>query len=322
MPGTFHYPFFHKTIACDLELPELGAPICGSDTGPIRVRRLSGGVPSDSAIRWEEASPRSRFARVGRSGEYYLLRFNGMADILVDLDALSIEYSPAPDLPPATLRHLLIDQVLPATIGQSGRFVLHCSAILWQQRAILFAGESHWGKSTLAASFGADGGYYADDAVMLTPHDNGDLIAHSSYAGARLWPQSWEPLLGESPGASDYAHYSQKRRVNVAQGSGNNPVLVAAIFILNDPRAAPAREISIESPAGTDRMMAMLNGAFLFAPGEPGLMQTLMPEVGAVVRSGVPILSLSYPRSHSVLGDVRRHVLEATGYAQPHGNPQ
>ena len=90
---------------------------------------------------------------LARRVDGFLLRFPFLADFVIDAEGCRIGAWAAPDIDEETLRHLLLDQVLPRVLGYKERLVLHASAVLVNGTAMAFAGNTGAGKSTLAASF-------------------------------------------------------------------------------------------------------------------------------------------------------------------------
>ncbi len=89
------------------------------------------------------------------AGDRLILSFAPHAMFEVDRILRTCALLAGRDLTPATLQHLLFDQILPRLIAHAGRLVLHASAVGASAGAILFLGGTGQGKSTLAASFGS-----------------------------------------------------------------------------------------------------------------------------------------------------------------------
>jgi hypothetical protein len=119
----------------------------------------------------------------------------------------------APGTNDATLRHLLLDQVLPRVLAHRGHVVLHAASVRIHERIVAIAGTTGAGKSTLAASFLIAGHpLLSDDGLLLDPGPSGTL-AQPTYPSLRLWPQTVERLFAEAPTMEPMAHYSTKRRL-------------------------------------------------------------------------------------------------------------
>ena len=142
-------------------------------------------------------------------------------------------------LPAATLRHLLLDQVLPLALGRMGRMAIHASAVhVPGLGAVAFAGGPGSGKSTLAAALARAGCAVLSDDCLVIAVRSGGVWAIPSYPGVRLWPDAASRLGYRG---RLVAHYSDK--VRVATGglpSGDCPARLRALFLRRPPRRASA----------------------------------------------------------------------------------
>ena len=114
MPASHIYQAFDLTLVSDFPLPELGEPRCEMGGGEsIQIRSGAPGPRSDHQFRWLERPQiegAEEYCRCGRNGNTFLLRFHGQADFIVELEPARIVCHPYPELPDATLRHLVLDQ--------------------------------------------------------------------------------------------------------------------------------------------------------------------------------------------------------------------
>jgi hypothetical protein len=203
----------------------------------------------------------------------YLLRFPDLADFRVSADGKDIQACPAPDTPPETLRHLLLDQVVPLVLGLSGRLVLHASAVAVEGRVIAFAGQSGSGKSTLAASFVQHGAaLIADDCLLLEERDTG-LAATASYPGLRLWPETAEALFSGTVPQSEVAHYTIKKRLDFGGACFDSlpePRPLARLYFLQalDEEAGEACP-AVVPLSRAEALMEITQYAYILETGEP-----------------------------------------------------
>ena len=65
---------------------------------------------------------------VTKDAEGFLLRYPGYADFRVTSNGRDIRCIPAPTTPITTIRHLLLDQVLPLAVTTFGQLALHAGA--------------------------------------------------------------------------------------------------------------------------------------------------------------------------------------------------
>jgi hypothetical protein len=158
-----------------------------------------------------EDRPWCFIARRG-NGEF-LFRFPNLADFQVAVEPLRLECIPVPGVPDETIRHLLLDQVLPAALGHTGRCILHASGVIAPDGGVLaFAGPTGTGKSTLAAHLCREGcTLLTDDGLLLREHA-GDVHCIPSYPGIRLWEDSISEF-DSIPSQHNYAHYTSKSRL-------------------------------------------------------------------------------------------------------------
>ena len=167
------------------------------------------------------------------------MRFPGWADFLVSADGKEIDCTSYPGSSLQTVRHFFLSHVMPHVLSHRGRLVLHASAVVVEQGALVFLGESGRGKSTLAASFGVQGGalLLADDC-LLVKEEQGQLFGTPSYPELRLWPEMTSGLFGNlSLGVPVHEHSDKKRLFPDDERLSfcTKPVPLHAIFLLASP---------------------------------------------------------------------------------------
>jgi len=123
-----------------------------------------------------------------RHGSGYRIRFRRFADFLVSNEADEVHCYPLPEVPLDTVRHLLLDLVLPLVLSRRGRLCLHASAVVTPDGAVLFVGKSGLGKSTLAAYLAQQGFAVLCDAFVVLSQQRAHTLVVPSYPGVRLWP--------------------------------------------------------------------------------------------------------------------------------------
>ena len=129
----------------------------------------------------------------------------------------------------------LYGPVLGFVLRTRGTLAMHASSVQTGDGAVLFAGITGAGKSTLAAALAARGHpVLSDDLTALTP-ENGQYMAHPAFDHIRLW-QSSETLLFQKEHVLERITPSwDKLRLPLAAGRfASVPTRVRAVFVLDD----------------------------------------------------------------------------------------
>jgi len=300
------YAFCGVTVISDLELPQLRRVRSRSE--PSCSIALGAPLEPDARVTWFHQWRRRRGPRwlsLGRIGggsrPRYLLRFPALADFEVSADGGRIVARPAATLPDETLRHLLIDQVLPLDTSRHGRLSLHASAVYLRGiGTIAFVGEAGRGKSTLAAAFAVAGArVVADDCLAIELAGNG-AAALPAYPGLRLWPASTGRGVLPPDRGGPVAHYTTKRRIDGASLRYQHaPSPLRALFLLR-PRASrgPAAAITRCGPAA--RVMGLLRYAYVLDVEDRAELAGVFDRL-AITAARVPVLRLRLRHGYSRL---------------------
>ena len=208
---------------------------------------------------WRIKGTRGRpWLSIGRRVDGYLLRFPDLADFDVSAAGNRIVCRPSAWLAGSTLQHLLLDQVLPLALSQSGHLVLHASAVhVPRLGCVALVGPTGSGKSTLAAALGLRGCPILTDDCLVVETSSPRSTAVPGYPGLRLWRDAARGLGLERDAKASVAHYTAKRRLGAsAVRFRSRPDRLAAIFVLGRRRrpGAPTRSRVL---AARDRLMAL-----------------------------------------------------------------
>jgi hypothetical protein len=161
---------------------------------------------------------------LARTDRGFLLRFPGYADFLVARDLSLLEAWPTPETNAATLRRLLLDQVLPRLVAHRESLVLHAGAVSIDGRAVAFFGDTGGGKSTLAGSFHAAGyPLLTDDSLVITV-EGGAPRARPTYPGLRLSPPASAALFPSLPPGGPMARYFRNDRAALGEEGPRGPL--------------------------------------------------------------------------------------------------
>lgn len=259
------YRLFDGVVACEFPLPGI-LEIGGLEPDLCVV--LGEGAVNDAGYdelhTWRETDGELELscARSAKEGESqgYLLRFSDLADFVVT-DKL-ITCHPHPDCREDSLRHLVLDQIIPRVWARDGRLVLHASAVqLPDRRVIACIGESGWGKSTLAAALQARGCWLlSDDSISLTVSDAGVQLI-PSYTGLRLNEDSITSLGMSCHGWTAVCHYSDKQRLASTKEENSEPWWLDTLYVIAEP--GDTASVLIEPLAGAEPIVTLIKRSFL-----------------------------------------------------------
>ena len=182
-PPARDYAAYGLRIRSGIVLPFAAASPAGEPDLDIRIGRAPAALaaPRFSRRTWEAASGR------------FLMHVEGVARYFVR-EGREITVEPAGD--DAGARNaFLLGSVLAACLKQRGILTLHASAIATDAGAVLFAGRSGIGKSTLLAAL-VERGYpmLADDVTGIVPDGGGPPLALPAFPCVRLWSDAVEVL--------------------------------------------------------------------------------------------------------------------------------
>jgi hypothetical protein len=317
------YQAYGLTLASDTPLPELGVGPRGEPdpTAHLRVR-LAGGPPRRPAparwfMSWTHPAG-GRWLDCARDAGGYLLRFSALADFSVDVGGRDIVCRARRGTPLATLRHLLLDQVLPLVLNLRGRDALHATCVLTPGGACAFTGPTGAGKSTLAASFLLAGYPVLSDDCLVLGEDGEAILATPAYPGLRLWGDALAALGGARAPSRPVAHYTSKRRLRARERrtprlAARHPL--ARVYALAPPaageRGAPAAP-RLERLSRREGLVELIAAAFRLDIADRGM---LARQFGFLARvaSRVPVRRLRVPRDFAGLPAVRAAILADLG---------
>ncbi len=300
----YQHVYAGHVLASALLLPELLAAADGS-AADFRVESIADRTFPDAAdCHWRHDFTDANGGvtlSCARIDSDYFFRFPGVAEAKTSrAGGIQLWRDPAANF--ESLRHVLLDQILPRLLAQRGHLVLHGSAVRSADgRTMVMLGDSGQGKSTLAGAYALSGGRLLTDDCVVLDFANDRVRAVRSYPGLRLWPDSLTTLFAErSAESAPMAHYSDKRRLTV-DAPGADRAAIDAILVLQRPPADGAIAIAPLPPQAA--CMALVRNSFQLDLGDHALVGQHLTLAAAASRQ-VPVLSLAYPRDYARLPDV------------------
>lgn len=278
------------TIASEMEFPEL---LAGSGTPDVWVR--CGAVPAHLS----SAPPTGLFFEA--DADSFLLRVEGVArywvragrDIVVDVaaDALDVQ-----------VRTFFLGAVLTAVLHQRGVLVLHASGVVGARGAVLFAGSSGGGKSTLLAAL-VGRGYepFGDDVAVVTQEATNQLLVHPGVPQVRLWADAATRLGHRVEESSRILPSIDKYALPLKAFGGCAPRPLTGLYVLS---VGDGDELQFEPIEGSQCFTAIREYTRNLQIMEDLQMQRPHFHLAAAVASRIPVVRISRPRGRDSLDEL------------------
>lgn len=256
-------------------------------------------------IWWLENSPSLWYKRRQDS---HLLRFSKHIEFEVSLDLTHVQIYCSTNVSFEYVCHALVDQLLPRVVAHFGNLVLHGSGVLSENGAILFLGDSGWGKSTIAHNLGEGGmSLISDDCLILSAdgcnHDSAYCIP--TYPSLRLRKDTiTRNYPGGVPIDSTVISEAGKLRIPVSgfsKGDFSKEIRIQHILFLSEPSSVG--EISISDIPSRVAVVELVNNCFRLDVNDVKQTESLF-SIAANIVEKTNVLRISYPHDYSRLSEV------------------
>ena len=305
------YAIFDIALDCDMPLPELSEIETAEVVINVKAGTEQENIPEQPIWfhHWKDPDENILIS-CSKHDNAYLLRFPELVDFVISESGESVKYFPKPCLAAETIRHLLLDQVIPTILGHQGRFVLHASAVeALEDESIAFIGETGLGKSTLASSFYQNGAKLLTDDCLLLDEQDRQMIGMPNYYGVRLYDDSATAILGQHQPLLPVAHYSTKNRFYLASQSRkkqHNRSSLVALFLLTE--SLDNDEIVITPIKGAEELIAIIKHTFELDVADKLSINRQFKNISNLMSSNIKIFQLQYPRKYQLLPTVREQI--------------
>ena len=311
-------------IVSDVHLPEL-PPIDSADSPGAGIVEITL-VKNESAAELSEPSQWASRGRgpdgeewilAGRVPDGFIIRFVDMAEFFIGADGRVISLRRcAEDVSPVTLRHLLIDNVLPHALRLMGVEAIHATAVETAAGVCAFLGPSGAGKSTIAAGMAKAGQpAFADDCLVLDTTGETVMVV-PAYPGVRLWSDSAAEFDPGLDVARPVADYTEKMRLDGGRSHDNFPtdsLPLACIYRLmregDGETVADVPAPSIEQISPVAALQELIGATFRLETDNPAILRREFIILNEVARR-VPMRRLYVPNDMSMLPAVCAAVLD------------
>lgn len=148
----------------------------------------------------------------------------------------------------STLRLCLLGFVFAMLLHQRGLFVLHASGVEVGGGAVLFIGNSGYGKSTLAAALRARGYcHVTDDQGVLSIAADAPLLVLPGFPRIKLWPDSAASLGADPESLPRLVPETDKRTVSTASSFWRTPLPLHCLYFLDNAEAPEITAMSTQA---------------------------------------------------------------------------
>ena len=253
-----------------------------------------------------------RWISYAKKDAEYILRFYEIGDYFISLEDNQIRCYPQPDIPLESIRHLLIDSVIPMMLNQQGHVVLHAGAVVLDQNVVAFLGLSGRGKSTLTASFYANDFQVLTDDCLLLREGECNFYGIPSYPGIRLWNENLNALFSQSVEVADVAHYTGKKRLVLPPDSfsiDSARLPLTKIFVIDEPDEGVS-EIKLIKLSAREAFMELVQHTFQLDIKDRSTLMNNSNLFSRLAETGM-FYRLSYPRELALLPEVRAAIIAA-----------
>jgi hypothetical protein len=290
-----------------LALPAAAAPALAEVTvrraAAAELRRAVGDTTLTTRDDWYE------YAHLPDGSSY--VRWRGLGEFLVGPDGKEIACAQAAEASDESFQVYLLGQALSFALVKAGFEPLHATAIVHDGEAIVLLGDGGYGKSTLAASFLADGATLLTDDLLVIHQEAGRILAYPGPSRIKLFPDSAHRFLGSAAHGVPMNALSNKHVIPLATAQRCvRPVPVRAVYALAPPaEMRRQRQVRITPMSQRDAFLALISNTFNRYIGDPARLSRQHAETGRLSRA-IPIRKLAYPRSTARLAEVRAAILD------------
>ncbi len=247
------------------------------------------------------------------SSQGYILRFPGIGDFVISERPGMISYRRDPTAAAASFRHALLDQVIPRALAQSGRLVLHASAVCGPTGALCLAGSPRQGKSTLAAALHHAGlASCADDAVLVDLAPEGP-VCWPAYPGVRVCTDSAAYFARTGPPVVVPTQSCEKLRLLYdapVRTAVPEPIPLCGILILDRREPSNANTlvaIRLTDLSASQVAACVMTHMFKLDIKDRLTLSGMLAQVAALANA-LPVLRLEYPSGYEHLPVVCEHI--------------
>jgi hypothetical protein len=205
------------------------------------------------------SEPTTRGVAYQATSTQFLVQASDIARYLISDGCEIIIERLSPDKTDA-IRLFLLGPVFAALLHQRGYLPLHGSALETAKGAVIFAGPSGRGKSTLAAAFMLRGyRILADDISTLRTDSDGRILLQPAFPQLKLWADSVNKIGADPASLHRVRPELEKYGLRFQAEFALTPQPLHAVYILN---VVNHGEFQLKALSGLEKMDALTRNTF------------------------------------------------------------
>jgi hypothetical protein len=296
------YDVYGLTLRSEFALPLPAQPSGGAD-----IEIETAGAEHFAAALGGRAMPDEfrAYLRLPDGASY--ARWMTVGEYIVSADGRRIACRRFDQATDASFHVYLLGQALSFALVKLGLEPLHATAVVIEGHAVAFLGSSHFGKSTLAASFAAAGHQLlTDDVLVLRPSAQGRMVAFPGPPRIKLYSDVARKLLPRA--AAGVPMHGQVPKLILALDRNaccSSPTPIAALYILGNARDAfRGQACRIDALSTSERFVHLLANTINDSIVDGPRLQRHFKATVTFLNS-IPVRRLVYRRDFRKLSEVR-----------------
>jgi hypothetical protein len=247
-------------------------------------------------------------ARLSNGSSY--ARWEGVGEFLVPAGGKTIWCRQASESSQESFQAYLLGRALSFALVELGFEPLHGTAVAVDGAALVFLGDSGFGKSSLAACFLSAGHRLITDDLLTLRDSSFGLLAYPGPTRIKLFSRVARNVLGEAARGVPMNTLTRKMILPLGQQyTCSTPVSLRTIYALAEPRSVFRKQgIRIRPLSRREAFMELVKNTFNAQILDSDRLKRQFAQARRLV-SAVPVRSLSHPRDLSRLPAVRDEIL-------------
>jgi hypothetical protein len=286
----YQYRIFGLKVASQIQLSRLNELSFRVADVVIKLDKVNICIPSGVVVdEFEQISSEDYLLNIPDTAKYYVKK-GKIVIIEKNCDT------------PSLLQYYLLGTVFDNILQYRNCLVLHGSAVLVDDKAVIFNGHSGSGKSTLAAAFMKKGyPLLTDDVVVLSPNADGGFSLIPGPPKIKLWQLSIDKLSMPINKARKIARTLDKYEIPVTALNQKSNIEISAFYELNKHEL---NDIQVKPIQGIDKLSLLLTHTFGYSMLKPMGKLAIYLKACASISKQVQMFKVYRPESVFAIGEL------------------